>query len=151
MDQETTGGASAFAFSGNWREYAPIAFTNLLLSIVTLGIYSFWARTRTRHYLWSHTRFIDERLEWTGTGRELFVGFVMALLLVVLPLALIQFAISAFVLRGHPGASGLVGLLTYLTLTYLTGVAIFRAIRYRLSRTFWHGIRGGSNDPGAIV
>ena len=36
--------ASAFAFTGDWRDYAPIAFTNLLLTIVTLGFYSFWAR-----------------------------------------------------------------------------------------------------------
>ena len=77
MDQETTGGASAFAFSGTWREYAPIAFTNLLLIIVTLGIYRFWATTRTRQYLWSRTRFVDERLEWAGTGLELFIGFLM--------------------------------------------------------------------------
>ena len=28
------------------------------------------------------------------------------------------------------------------------GFARFRALRYRLSRTYWHGIRGGSNDPG---
>ena len=30
------GGESAFVFEGNWREFAPIAFTNLLLTIVTL-------------------------------------------------------------------------------------------------------------------
>src|SRR3546814_5837419 len=52
-----------FAFEGNWRDYAPIAFTNLLLTIVTLGIYRFWATTRTRRYLWANTRFIDDRLE----------------------------------------------------------------------------------------
>jgi uncharacterized membrane protein YjgN (DUF898 family) len=47
MDQERFYGDS-FAFEGSWREYAPIAFTNLLLTIVTLGIYRFWATTRTR-------------------------------------------------------------------------------------------------------
>ena len=50
-------------FNGNWREYAPIAFTNLLLTIVTLGIYRFWATARTRRYLWARTRFIDRRSE----------------------------------------------------------------------------------------
>jgi len=55
-------GNKAFAFSGDWREFAPIAFTNLLLSIVTLGVYLFWARTRERRYLWSRTQFIDDRL-----------------------------------------------------------------------------------------
>ena len=43
---------SAFMFHGTWRDFAPIAFTNLLLTIVTLGIYRFWATTRERQYSW---------------------------------------------------------------------------------------------------
>ena len=148
MDQEAAGGESAFAFSGNWRDYAPIAFTNLLLSIVTLGIYSFWARTRTRHYLWSHTRFIDERLEWTGTGVELLIGYIMAIVFLVVPFGLLNLILQGMIMRDHPGAAGLLMAVIYLTVIYLTGVAIFRAIRYRLSRTFWHGIRGGSDEQG---
>src|SRR4051812_23245560 len=102
MDQET-GAARAFEFDGNWREFAPIAFTNLLLTVVTLGVYTFWARTRERRYLWSRTRFIDDRLEWTGTGLELFIGYVMAFFLFILPLGLIQFAIQALAIRGQDG------------------------------------------------
>ena len=36
----------------------------------------------------------------------------------------------------------------FLVLFYLTGLARYRALRYRLSRTRWRGIRGGSDDPG---
>lgn len=36
----------AIRFTGNWREYLPIAATNVLLIIVTLGIYRFWAKAR---------------------------------------------------------------------------------------------------------
>ncbi|MGK6319377.1 YjgN family protein [Sphingomonas sp. DT-204] len=139
---------SAFEFHGDWREFAPIAFTNLLLTIVTLGIYAFWARTRERRYLWSRTRFIDDRLEWTGTGLELFVGYLMALLFFLLPLALLNLLLQGMILRGHPGAAGLLFFVVYIVLLYLIGVAIFRALRYRLSRTFWHGIRGGSDTQG---
>src|SRR5690606_16979791 len=77
---------TAFGFQGNWKEFAPIALTNLLLTIVTLGIYRFWAKTRERHYLWSRTRFIDDTLEWTGTGKELFIGFLIAAVLILTPL-----------------------------------------------------------------
>jgi uncharacterized membrane protein YjgN (DUF898 family) len=141
-------GESAFGFSGSWREYAPIAFTNLLLTIVTLGIYSFWARARTRRYLWSRTRFIDDRLEWTGTGLELFIGYIIALFCFFLPLGFLQLLLQGVLMRGHPGAAALIGVTVYLLLIYLIGVATFRALRYRLSRTWWHGIRGGSNDQG---
>ena len=41
-----------------------------------------------------------------------------------------------------------VTVLMFVLLFYLTGVAYFRALRYRLSRTYWRGIRGGSDDPG---
>ena len=147
MDQETTN-ARAFEFDGNWREFAPIAFTNLLLSIVTLGVYTFWAKTRERRYLWSRTRFIDDRLEWTGTGLELFIGYVAAFFLFLLPLGLVQFAIQALAIRGQDGLAGLLFLVFYLGFLYLIGFAVYRAMRYRLSRTYWHGIRGGSDDQG---
>jgi uncharacterized membrane protein YjgN (DUF898 family) len=143
-----SGRRGAFEFSGSWREFAPIAFTNLLLSIVTLGVYIFWARTRERQYLWSRTRFIDDQLEWTGTGFELFLGYVFAFFLFILPFAGLNLLLQGIVMRGHPGAAGVLGLFLYLLLMYLTGVAIFRALRYRLSRTFWHGIRGGADSQG---
>ncbi|MGN7997396.1 YjgN family protein [Sphingomonas sp. 22176] len=145
------GERGAFEFYGSWREYAPIAFTNLLLTIVTLGLYNFWGRTRTRRYLWSQTRFIDDRLEWTGTGRELMLGYFMAMLLVFVPLGALNLLVGVLALRGTPAgaaAAALLFLLLYLFLFMLGGVAIFRALRYRLSRTYWHGIRGGSDDQG---
>jgi uncharacterized membrane protein YjgN (DUF898 family) len=138
----------AFGFQGNWREFAPIAFTNLLLTLVTLGVYSFWARARERRYLWSRTRFIDDTLEWTGNGLELFIGYLIAMVVVFLPLAGLQWLIQGLVTRGNVVAAVLVGLSIYLVLFYLVGIALFRALRYRLSRTFWHGIRGGSDTQG---
>ncbi|MBO9574154.1 MAG: DUF898 domain-containing protein [Sphingobium sp.] len=140
--------ARAFGFSGSWREYAPIAFTNLLLTIVTLGIYRFWATTRTRQYLWAHTRFIDAELEWAGTGKELFVGFIMALILFGAPFLVLNLVTQGLLLQGHAGMVSLLTFAAVLLIYYLTGLARYRALRYRLSRTYWHGIRGGSDDSG---
>jgi uncharacterized membrane protein YjgN (DUF898 family) len=139
---------SAFRFEGSWREYLPIALTNLLLIVVTLGIYRFWAKARERRYLWSRTRFIDDTLEWTGTGKEMFIGFVVVML-VLGPLFFgIRLLIEALTIRGQGGAVALIALVSYAFFIYLVGVAQFRAIRYRLSRSYWHGIRGGSDDGG---
>lgn len=139
---------SAFEFHGNWRQFAPIAFTNLLLCIVTLGVYTFWARTRERQYLWGQTRFIDERLQWTGTGVELLIGYVIAIVLFGVPLGILNFGLQALAIRGYVVVAGLIGVSLYFAILYLGGVAIFRALRYRLSRTFWRGIRGGSSSQG---
>ena len=141
-------GASAFAFEGSWREFAPIAFTNLLLIIVTLGIYRFWATARARRYLWSRSRFVDEHLEWTGTGKELFFGFLLVMLLVLLPFFVLTQVAQAMIIRGHTAIGALMMGLAVLAIYYLGGVARFRALRYRLSRTNWRGIRGGSDDQG---
>lgn len=140
--------ASAFQFHGTWRDYAPIAFTNLALTIVTLGFYRFWAKTRTRRYLWSHTHFIDDWLEYTGTGKELFIGFLMAAALFGLPFLFLQFGAQALLLQGYGWLVGILTPLVVLFLYYLIGLARFRALRYRLSRTHWHGIRGGSENAG---
>jgi len=156
MDAKTTqllgGGSSrgeAFAFTGTWKEFLPIALTNLLLTIVTLGIYRFWAKARERQYFWSRTRMIDDHLEWTGTGKEMFLGFLMVFLALIPVIGLIF--VATYLFTGNTLAKILGGLLmlaVYGGLFYMTGVASLRALRYRLSRTYWHGIRGGSNDGG---
>lgn len=147
-EQAETNAPSAFVFEGSWREIAPIVFTNLLLTIVTLGIYRFWAAARERRYLWSRSRFIDEHLEWTGTGKELFFGGVLVLVLFGVPFLTIQFVVEALLLRGRTGAAFGLFAAMMLIIFYLYGVATFRALRYRLGRTHWRGIRGGSHDPG---
>ena len=138
----------AVRFTGTWREYLPIAATNVLLTIVTLGIYRFWATARERRYLWSRTEVIGDRLEWSGTGKEMFIGFLIVMAVLIPFFLFIQFLFPAMVARGKEGAA--VGIITlfYIGLIYLGGFARFRALRYRLSRSWWRGIRGGSNDPG---
>lgn len=139
---------SAFGFHGTWREFAPIALTNLLLIVVTLGVYRFWAKARERQYLWSRTRFIDERLEWTGTGFELFVGGVLVILLFVVPYFIATQVGQAMMMRGEMVIGTILFIAPLVAIFYLIGVARFRAIRYRLGRTNWRGIRGGSDDGG---
>ncbi len=139
---------TALAFEGNWRDMIPIALTNLFLTIVTLGFYRFWATTRERQYLWSKTRFIDDTFEWTGTGRELFFGFLIVLFLFGLPFLLINLVLQGLVLQGQQGVAGLMITALNFLLLYLVGVAMFRGLRYRLSRTYWHGIHGGCDNGG---
>jgi uncharacterized membrane protein YjgN (DUF898 family) len=152
MDATTSAAADngrAFEFTGRWQEFLPIALTNLLLTIVTLGIYRFWAKARERQYFWSRTRFLDDHLEWTGTGKEMFLGFLMVFLALIPVIGLVYLA--GYLFTGNAIAKllgGLIILAVYLGLFYMTGVAVLRALRYRLSRTYWHGIRGGSDDGG---
>ena len=107
-EEQAHGTQSAFGFTGSWREFLPIAVTNLALTIVTLGMYRFWGQVRERKYLWGHSRFIDSNLEWTGTGMELFVGFIAGAVLFGVPFFIINFGIQAAIFQGHEGIAALV-------------------------------------------
>jgi len=134
-------------FTGSLRTFLPLWLETLGLSLVTLGFYRFWGKTRIRRYLWSHTRFLDEPLEYTGTGKELFIGFLIALVVFVLPASLFSLLIQF----GSGNQAQLVGSLTLLFYVYffvLTNFAMYRAQRYRLTRTLWRGIRGGMATNG---
>ena len=135
-------------FTGSLREYLPIAVTNALLTLVTLFVYRSWAKARERRYLWSRTRFIDDHLEWTGTGKEMFVGFVIVAVFLGLVALGFNFGLPAIALHYGPAAAAVSVIIFYLGLMFLFGLARFRGLRYRLSRTWWRGIRGGSDDAG---
>src|SRR5436305_14918813 len=130
MDAMTSAPASAddraIRFTGDWREYLPIAITNALLIICTLGVYRFWAAARQRRYLWSRTVVIDDHLEWTGTGKEMFFGFLIAICILAPVLLFIQFLFPALVARGKAQAAGGIFFLFYIALIYLGGFARFR-------------------------
>jgi uncharacterized membrane protein YjgN (DUF898 family) len=119
-----------------------LSIVNFLLRIVTLGIYHFWGKTEVRRRIWSAVRVNGEPLEYTGTGKELFLGFLVVLAVVFLPVALGVFAVTV-AFGPNSVATGLFQLLIYVALFFLVGIAMHRALRYRLSRTRWRGIRGG--------
>lgn len=140
---------SHLSFTGTARAFAPIWIRNLLLTLVTLGFYRFWAKTRVRQYLWSNTRLWDEPLEYTGTGLELFLGFLVALVVFVLPVTALNLAIQ-LVAPTQAALAGVLLLLFYIYLFIISNFAVYRVLRYRLTRTSWRGIRGGMATGGYL-
>src|SRR5262245_40243542 len=65
-------------FLGSDRNYWRIWIRGSALLAVTLGIYRFWLTTDTRQFLWSNTEVLGEPLEYTGTAREVLIGFLIA-------------------------------------------------------------------------
>lgn len=137
-----------FEFDGSLKAYTAVVLPGFILTVATLGLYRFWNTTRIRRYLWSRTIFMGDRLEWTGTGRELFLGALAALILVLVPISLANFAIRQIALHGYRWVAVALSVAELLVFYALVGAAVMRALRYRLSRTQWRGIRGGSVDPG---
>ncbi len=138
---ENRGGA---ALNLGWlqpMELFGLSAYNYAMRILTLGVYHFWGKTEVRKRIWSATRINGEPLEYTGTGRELFLGFIVIFGVFMLPILLGSFAI-ALAIGPHSRWLGAFQLGLYILFFLLVGVATYRAQRYRLSRTRWRGIRG---------
>ncbi|MGE5547777.1 MAG: YjgN family protein [Solirubrobacterales bacterium] len=133
-------GQSALVHHGRNGAAASLAVKNLLLTVLTLGVYRFWAKTNLRRLLWGNTAAWGDPIEYTGTGKELFVGVLVVMLVVFLPLAAAQTTIR-LTLDGQDQviATQLLNVLVML----LIPAGLYRARRYQLSRTQWRGIRGG--------
>ncbi len=119
-----------------------ISFKNFLLKIVTLGIYQFWGKTEVRRRIWSAIRINGEPLQYTGTGKEMFLGFLVVLAVLTIPSLLVS--LGAMVVFGPKSRAPDIfqGIFT-LFIFFLIGVGAHKATRYRLTRTRWRGIRGG--------
>jgi uncharacterized membrane protein YjgN (DUF898 family) len=117
------------AFTGSGGEFFRVWIVNFLLSIVTLGFYTPFARRRTAQYFYGHTLVADSPLEFTAQQRKMVFGF---LLLVGIYLA--------FKLAAETGQD------TAVSVFMLVGAALApyfwaSAMRFRLGATRWRGVR----------
>lgn len=123
-------------FTGDERVFWRLLTRGGVLLLVTLGIYRFWLATDVRRFLWSNTEVAGDGLEYIGTARELLLGFLIAIAILI-PIN-IAFFLAAL---GRGWFSQMSGLIALVALAGLGQFAIYRARRYRLTRTVYRGIR----------
>lgn len=132
----TAGETLTFGQTIEPKAFIGLSLKNGLLNIITLTLYRFWGKTEVRRRVWGNVSLNGEPLEYTGKGKELFIGFLLATLVVGVPyLALIlaiQFVSPMFILLMFP---------VYIAMIVLIGMAIFMTYRYQASRTTWRGVR----------
>ena len=131
------------AFSGSRGEFFDLAKRGAALELVTLGFYRFWLLTDIRRHLWSNTLVEGDAAEYTGRGKELLIGFLVALAILV-PIYLAYFFLGLEAERLQAFAS----LPLFAFLYLFTQFALYRARRYRLARTVWRGVRFWMNGSG---
>lgn len=123
-------------FADRTGAFAKLALRGALLELCTFGFYRFWLTTDVRRHLWAHTIIAGDGLEYTGRARELLIGFLMAL-------AILAPAYFAYFLLGVEAERAKAFGSTPLVLVFLLfgQFAVYRARRYRLTRTTWRGVR----------
>jgi uncharacterized membrane protein YjgN (DUF898 family) len=85
-------GKERVKFHGSGTEYFAIWIVNLLLSIVTLGIYSAWATVRTNRYFYSNTEIAGHRLAYLAKPIQILIGRIIAFALFVIVLVSSSFS-----------------------------------------------------------
>ncbi len=89
-------------FKGQGETYFGIWIVNIFLSIVTLGIYSAWAKVRTKRYFYGSTELAGDVFEYHGTPGQILKGRLVALVCVLVWALVSQTSgpISAIMLLG---------------------------------------------------
>ena len=117
-------------FTGSGSEYFRIWITNTFLSIVTLGIYSAWAKVRRTRYFHANTRLSGASFDYHGKPAAILKGRVIALVLLVVyqfaseSTRLLSAALFVLALGGMPWL-------------------IWKSLQFRLFNASYRGIRFG--------
>ena len=138
-------------YRGTRGELFHLAIVTTILTVITLGIYRFWAKTRIRKYIWSSAVGDGDAFEYTGTGLEEFLGFLVAVVVLAIYLGVIQMVLFFFGLSFVAEPTTPAEVIMMMSLLYLNLLALlplifyaaYRARRYKMARTRWRGVRFG--------
>lgn len=72
------------AFTGNGKEYFKIWIVNILLTIVTLGLYYPWAKVRNNRYFYGNTSLEERSFDYHATGKQLLIGYLIGMVLLII-------------------------------------------------------------------
>jgi len=68
-------------FTGSGSEYFRIWIVNIVLTVCTLGIYSAWAKVRTKRYFYNHTRLAGHHFDFLASPQQILRGRIIAVIL----------------------------------------------------------------------
>lgn len=115
-------------FTGSGSEYFRIWVVNLLLTVVTLGLYYPWAKVRKLQYFYGNTLVMGHPLGFHGNPRQMLRGYLLVSALMVL-----------YGLAGQ--ASPISGAISACILAAVWPALMRASLQFRLSQTSWRGLR----------
>lgn len=115
-------------FTGSASEYFRIWIVNLFFTLITLGIYSAWAKVRKKRYFYGSTRLDGDTFDYFGSPKAILKGRVVAVLL---------FVIYALVSELYPTSRFVFMALLVLVLPWL----VVRAFAFNARNSAYRGLR----------
>ena len=130
LQSSGTAQAVDFKFSGRGSEYFRIWIVNLALTIITLGIYSAWAKVRRLQYFYRNTSLAGGSFDYHGDPVAILKGRIIAVVLLVL-----------YNVAG--GLDPFLGLGVFAVLMLFVPWLIQRSLRFKLHNSSYRGLRFG--------
>jgi uncharacterized membrane protein YjgN (DUF898 family) len=130
--------AERLSFSGLGSEYFGIWIVNLVLTLLTLGIYSAWAKVRRLQYFHRHTTLGGAAFDYHGDPRAILKGRVIGVMLLFAYNLSFQFSFVA-------------GMVVAVVLAAIMPMLLMRSLRFRAHNASWRGLRFAfdGDTPGA--
>jgi uncharacterized membrane protein YjgN (DUF898 family) len=120
--------AAPVTFTGTGSEYFGIWIVNLLLTIVTFGIYASWAKVRRLKYFYRHTEVAGSTFDFHGNPVKIFIGRLIAIAM------LIAYNLSV-------RSRSLMTLVVVGAIAFVMPWLLRNSFRFRLYNSSWRGIR----------
>ncbi|MDR3439778.1 MAG: YjgN family protein [Telmatospirillum sp.] len=120
--------AEQFRFTGRGSQYFLIWIVNILLTIVTLGVYSAWAKVRRLQYFYRHTELAGSGFDFHGSPIRILIGRVIAIGMLL---------VYNFAVRVQSPLTLLVIILLAAVMPWL----LRNSLRFRLHNSSWRGTR----------
>lgn len=130
MDYDAlTGRPVPFEFRGRAGEWFGIWIVNLLLSIVTFGIYSAWAKVRTKKYFYQNTYVAGRNFDYHATGMQILLGRII----IVIGIVIVSLA----------SAIPAIGIFFILALLIVLPWLLVAALKFNAAMSSWANVRFG--------
>jgi uncharacterized membrane protein YjgN (DUF898 family) len=129
-------------YVGTRAQLFRLALLTSVLTVLTLGLYRFWMKTRLRRYYWSAIRPGGQALEYVGQPLEKLLGFLIAVVFLAFYIGIVNLILifASFALLNDSFWAYGVSLIGLIPIIFY---ARYRARRYILARTRWRGVRFG--------
>lgn len=127
-------------FKGKAGEWFGIWIVNLLLSILTIGIYSAWAKVRRKKYFYQNTYIAGRNFDYHATGSQILIGRIIVIA------AYFGFQVIA---ATAPLVGGILALLFVIAIPWL----IMRSMMFNARNSSWSNVRFGftGKTGGAVL
>jgi hypothetical protein len=129
-DEEPVSYVHTPEFTGRGDEYFRIWIVNVLLTLVTFGVYSAWAKVRRAKYFRNNTRLAGHVFDYHGSPKAILRGRLVALVLLTAYSWAFQFSNAA-------------GLVTVIGLCAAGPWLFMRAQQFAFANTSFRGLRFG--------